>query len=210
MCSFSQDLFYLTAHTHCTVFLYIAHFHTTTTHPPLFLWLEEMIGYSTWRNLVYQLAEQFPDCPTLQFAIKVAVHHLSLFCHCLHFSTCQVWDAYVIKCHLSASPSLLLPLPPPPPAPPSPSSCPSLPLLLPLPPPPPPQQCSQPSRHGRGTLGRGAHTFVCVCVPCSVSLCTPLPQVYQHYVDLDRVPPADFLRIPHFLGELDAPELVVM
>ena len=191
MGSFSQDLFYLTAHTHTLhclpLYCSLPHYHhTPSSLPPGFpqnpSWLEEMIGYPTWRNLVNQLAEQFPDCLMLQFAIKVAVHHLSLFCHRLHLSTCQVWDAYVIKCHLSTSPSLPLPLP----------------------------QCPQPSRHGHGTLGRGAHTLVCVCVPCSVSLCTPLPQVYEHYVDLDRVPPADLLRIPHFLGELGAPELVVM
>lgn len=34
-------------------------------------WLEEMIGYSTWRNMIYQLAEQFPDCLLLKFAIKL-------------------------------------------------------------------------------------------------------------------------------------------
>ena len=54
--------------------------HTPSSLPPGFPqippWLEEMIGYPTWRNLVYQLAEQFPDCLMLKFAIKV---HTSLF-----------------------------------------------------------------------------------------------------------------------------------
>lgn len=36
-------------------------------------WLEEMIGIPTWRELFYQLADQYPDCVMLKFTIKVAV-----------------------------------------------------------------------------------------------------------------------------------------
>ena len=45
-------------------------------------WLEEMIGYSTWRNMIYQLAEQFPDCLLLKFAIKVSTSNV--YCACLY------------------------------------------------------------------------------------------------------------------------------
>ena len=34
-------------------------------------WLEEMIQYGTWRDLFYQLAEQYPDCLMLKFTIKL-------------------------------------------------------------------------------------------------------------------------------------------
>lgn len=34
-------------------------------------WLEEMIQYSTWRELFYQLADQYPDCLMLKFTIKL-------------------------------------------------------------------------------------------------------------------------------------------
>lgn len=34
-------------------------------------WLEEMIGYPTWRKLFYQLVEQYPDCLMLKFAMKL-------------------------------------------------------------------------------------------------------------------------------------------
>ena len=34
-------------------------------------WLEEMIQFPTWRELFYQLAEQYPDCLMLKFTIKL-------------------------------------------------------------------------------------------------------------------------------------------
>ena len=34
-------------------------------------WLEEMVQYSTWRELFYQLADQYPDCLMLKFTIKL-------------------------------------------------------------------------------------------------------------------------------------------
>ena len=34
-------------------------------------WLEEMVQYGTWRDLFYQLAEQYPDCLMLKFTIKL-------------------------------------------------------------------------------------------------------------------------------------------
>ena len=34
-------------------------------------WLEDMIQYSTWRELFYQLADQYPDCLMLKFTIKL-------------------------------------------------------------------------------------------------------------------------------------------
>ena len=34
-------------------------------------WLEEMISFSPWRELFYQLAEQYPNCLMLKFTIKV-------------------------------------------------------------------------------------------------------------------------------------------
>lgn len=34
-------------------------------------WLEEMIQYPTWRELFYQLSEQYPDCLMLKFTIKL-------------------------------------------------------------------------------------------------------------------------------------------
>lgn len=34
-------------------------------------WLAEMIEFSTWRNLFYKLAEEYPDCLMLNFTIKL-------------------------------------------------------------------------------------------------------------------------------------------
>lgn len=34
-------------------------------------WLTELIEHSTWRSVVYQLAEEFPECLMLNFTIKV-------------------------------------------------------------------------------------------------------------------------------------------
>ena len=34
-------------------------------------WLTELIEHSTWRSVVYKLAEEFPDCLMLNFTIKV-------------------------------------------------------------------------------------------------------------------------------------------
>ncbi|CAD5115408.1 DgyrCDS4385 [Dimorphilus gyrociliatus] len=34
-------------------------------------WLAELINYPTWRHLVYELAEEFPDCLMLNFTIKL-------------------------------------------------------------------------------------------------------------------------------------------
>lgn len=34
-------------------------------------WLEEMISFPTWRELFYQLADQYPDCLMLKFTIKL-------------------------------------------------------------------------------------------------------------------------------------------
>lgn len=34
-------------------------------------WLVEMISFQTWRNLFYQLAEEYPDCLMLNFTIKL-------------------------------------------------------------------------------------------------------------------------------------------
>ena len=34
-------------------------------------WVAELIAFSVWRNLIYELAEQFPDCLFLNFAIKL-------------------------------------------------------------------------------------------------------------------------------------------
>jgi negative elongation factor C/D len=34
-------------------------------------WLEEMVSYPTWRELFYQLVEQYPDCLMLKFTLKL-------------------------------------------------------------------------------------------------------------------------------------------
>ena len=34
-------------------------------------WLEDMIGFPSWRDLFHQLAEQYPDCLMLKFTIKL-------------------------------------------------------------------------------------------------------------------------------------------
>lgn len=36
-------------------------------------WLTELIEHSTWRSVVYKLAEEFPDCLMLNFTIKVTL-----------------------------------------------------------------------------------------------------------------------------------------
>ena len=51
-------------------------------------WLEEMIGYSTWRNMIYQLAEQFPDCLLLKFAIKVSTSNVYFACLYSRYDSC--------------------------------------------------------------------------------------------------------------------------
>ena len=52
-------------------------------------WLTEMIEHTTWRSLVYKLAEEYPDCLMLNFTIKVGlilsnkkefVNHSAYFC----------------------------------------------------------------------------------------------------------------------------------
>ena len=42
-----------------------------TLSPQTPTWLEEMVQYGTWRDLFYQLAEQYPDCLMLKFTIKL-------------------------------------------------------------------------------------------------------------------------------------------
>lgn len=34
-------------------------------------WLTEMIGHPTWRNLIYKLAEDYPECLMLTFTVKL-------------------------------------------------------------------------------------------------------------------------------------------
>ncbi len=46
----------------------LIHTHTHTQTPS---WLEEMIQYTSWRELFYQLAEQYPDCIMLKFTLKL-------------------------------------------------------------------------------------------------------------------------------------------
>ena len=53
-------------------------------------WLEEMISFSPWRELFYQLAEQYPNCLMLKFTIKV---HVSRIVPILgHYNT-ELWNA---------------------------------------------------------------------------------------------------------------------
>ena len=36
-------------------------------------WLTEMIDHPIWRNMLYQLAEEHPNCLMLNFTIKVVI-----------------------------------------------------------------------------------------------------------------------------------------
>ena len=54
------------------VFVSVCTCHVSHPFPPQTpSWLEEMIGYPTWRKLFYQLVEQYPDCLMLKFAMKL-------------------------------------------------------------------------------------------------------------------------------------------
>lgn len=35
-------------------------------------WLADLISHSSWRRLIYQLSEQYPQCLMLNFAVKLA------------------------------------------------------------------------------------------------------------------------------------------
>lgn len=37
-----------------------------------------MIGHATWRNLIYKLAEDYPECLMLTFTVKVSAFYVTL------------------------------------------------------------------------------------------------------------------------------------
>ncbi|XP_076058281.1 negative elongation factor complex member TH1 [Oratosquilla oratoria] len=71
-------------------------------------WLTELIEHGTWRSVVYQLAEEFPDCLMLNFTIKLisdagfqgeitsistAAQQIEVFSRVLKTSTCNFLQA---------------------------------------------------------------------------------------------------------------------